>query len=224
MLHTPSDVTQFLVMACPAREYGFHSLQVLDIEFANGVVMLDALDPVQAKLLDEVYSVGDQVSGQVTIAVNTASIVVEDIEAEPWCRASRSVVTGVYCPAAYSVVEWLAAGYAWVAVVAPEDELVNRCLSLSVPLRFTLKLFPSLPQIFALQVFLLTFFTRSITLINLSVEFHGASVVVADFLERTSGDVFGSADGAFLRLRLSAFSHVSVPFLARLRAGIRHRR
>jgi hypothetical protein len=199
-------------MACPAREYRFHSLQVLDIEFANGVVMLDALDPVQAKLLDEVYSVGDQVSGQVTITVNASSIVVEDIEAEPWCRASRSVVTGVYCPAANSVVEWFSAGYAWVAIVAPEDELINRCLSLSVPLRLTLEPFPSLPQIIALQAFLLTYFSRSITLINLSVEFHSAFVVVADFLERTSGDVFSGADGAFLRLRrLDAFSHWESP-------------
>lgn len=49
-------------MLRPAREYGFHSLQVSDIEFPWGIVVLDSLNAEGADFLDEVNSVGDQVA------------------------------------------------------------------------------------------------------------------------------------------------------------------
>lgn len=49
-------------MLRPACEYGFHPLQVSDVEFPWGVVMLDSFNAKSADFLDEVYSVGDQVS------------------------------------------------------------------------------------------------------------------------------------------------------------------
>lgn len=49
-------------MTSAAGEYGLHSLHVLDVEFPHGVVMLDSFNPVQAKLFDEVYSVGDRIA------------------------------------------------------------------------------------------------------------------------------------------------------------------
>lgn len=75
-------------MTSPAREDRFHSLQVVDIEFSSFVVVLDALDNFQSVLFDEIYSVWDGVSRQVTIAFDATGVVVEHVKPEPWCCTS----------------------------------------------------------------------------------------------------------------------------------------
>lgn len=75
-------------MTGPAREYGFHPLQVVDIEFPSFVVVLNALDNFQSVLFDEIYSVWDGVSRQVTITFDAAGVVVEHVKPEPRCRTS----------------------------------------------------------------------------------------------------------------------------------------
>lgn len=49
-------------MTCPPREDALHPFQVVDIEFAYGVVVLDALNPLDAVLFDEVDAVGDRIA------------------------------------------------------------------------------------------------------------------------------------------------------------------
>ena len=48
-------------MLRPAREDCFHTFQVLDGELTDSVVMLNALNPLQADFLYQVYSEGNQV-------------------------------------------------------------------------------------------------------------------------------------------------------------------
>jgi len=50
-------------MASPAREDGFHTFQVIDIELAWFVVVLNALYTLWADLLDEVDTEWNQVTG-----------------------------------------------------------------------------------------------------------------------------------------------------------------
>ena len=75
-------------MTRPAREYFFHSPQVVDIEFSGFVVMLDALDNFQSVLFDEIYSVWDRVSRQVAVTFDAAGVIIEHVKPEPRCRTS----------------------------------------------------------------------------------------------------------------------------------------
>jgi hypothetical protein len=50
-------------MTRPAREDRFHALQILDVELARFVVVLNALYALWADFLDKVDTEGDQVAG-----------------------------------------------------------------------------------------------------------------------------------------------------------------
>jgi len=70
---------QLFVMTGPAREDGFHSLQVVDIEFARCVVVFEDFDAIGANLPDKVYSERDEVPGQFTVAANAARMDIENV-------------------------------------------------------------------------------------------------------------------------------------------------
>lgn len=70
-------------MTGPARKDCFHPLQVVDIKFSGFVVVLDALDNFQSVLFDEIYSVWDRVSRQVTITFDAAGVIVEHVKPKP---------------------------------------------------------------------------------------------------------------------------------------------
>lgn len=71
--------------------------------------------------------------------MDASGVIVEYVEAQVWCASSRTIMTGINCPTANSVVKRSATGDAWLPIVAPVDEPVNSDLGFFVPVGFCLE-------------------------------------------------------------------------------------
>lgn len=71
--------------------------------------------------------------------MNAPGMIVENVEAQMWCRPPGTIMTSVNCAATNAVVKWPAAGNAWLPIVTPVDEPVNGDLGFFVPVGFCLE-------------------------------------------------------------------------------------
>lgn len=71
--------------------------------------------------------------------MDASGVIVEYVEAQVWCRAPGTIMTGINCPTADSVVKRPATGDTWLPIVSPVDEPVNGDLGFFVPVGFCLE-------------------------------------------------------------------------------------